>query len=103
MLFETNELTVDLMGANSGLNASDAHAYAQMIIAAQAREDYPEALSLIDEALFGSGQNHSKDSDCTVDPKTECCTRCGVHHGEACPACAGRGFHNPGCPRSVAA
>ena len=40
---------------------------------------------------------HHQDSDCTVDPKTDCCTECGVYHASPCPWCDGRGFHNPGC------
>lgn len=41
---------------------------------------------------------HTKDADCTVDPKTGCCFDCGVLHGDPCPGCGARGFHAPGCP-----
>jgi hypothetical protein len=33
-----------------------------------------------------------------VDPETQCCTGCGVYHGDPCPSCGGCGFHNEGCP-----
>ena len=36
---------------------------------------------------------HARDTDCTVDPKTDTCVRCGVYHGDPCPHCGGRGFH----------
>ena len=36
---------------------------------------------------------HTQDSDCSVDPVTDLCTVCGVHHGEPCEHCGGRGFH----------
>jgi hypothetical protein len=38
---------------------------------------------------------HTKDEECDVDPATDLCRGCGVHHGEPCPVCAGRGFHTP--------
>jgi len=41
---------------------------------------------------------HSQDSDCTLDPATDCCVECGVYHGDACPDCGERGFHTPDCP-----
>ena len=41
--------------------------------------------------------NHSKDSDCTVNPETLCCDVCGVAHGDECLDCGGRGYHKPGC------
>lgn len=44
--------------------------------------------------------DHGKDSDCTIDPETDCCTECGVWHADPCPDCGGRGFHNDGCFRS---
>ncbi len=41
---------------------------------------------------------HAKDSDCTVDPETLCCTECGVGHGcEPCPFCGGVAFHVGDC------
>jgi hypothetical protein len=42
-------------------------------------------------------REHSRDSDCTVDPKTDSCKTCGVYHGDPCPRCGGRGFHKPKC------
>ena len=41
---------------------------------------------------------HATDTDCTIDPATDCCTICGVDHSGECPDCHGRGFHRPGCP-----
>ena len=40
---------------------------------------------------------HEKDSDCDVDPQTNCCRVCGVDHSGQCPVCGGRGFHKEGC------
>jgi hypothetical protein len=39
---------------------------------------------------------HATDTDCTLGPD-DCCVECGVHHGDACPTCGGRGFHAEGC------
>lgn len=41
---------------------------------------------------------HFRDEDCTINPKTQCCTQCGVDHSTACLKCYGRGFHRLGCP-----
>ena len=46
---------------------------------------------------------HSVDGDCSVDPVTDTCRGCGVHHGNPCPECTGRAFHRPGCSRYVLA
>lgn len=45
---------------------------------------------------------HQKDSDCTVTGEDDdwTCTECGVWHGDPCPECEGRGFHNAGCSLS---
>lgn len=40
---------------------------------------------------------HNNDEDCTVG-RNGVCTGCGVYHGEPCPHCSGRGYHNEGCP-----
>jgi hypothetical protein len=40
---------------------------------------------------------HHHDSQCSVDPKTLCCTECGVDHSNPCLACGGHGFHKRGC------
>ena len=45
---------------------------------------------------------HSQDSDCTVDPATDLCVGCGVHHGEVCEHCGGRGFHRDDCSPPIA-
>ena len=42
-------------------------------------------------------QEHTQDEHCTVDPNTDCCSGCGVHHAEPCRVCGGRGFHRPNC------
>lgn len=39
---------------------------------------------------------HDKDSDCSVG-EDGTCSVCGADHGEPCPDCHGRAFHNPGC------
>lgn len=39
---------------------------------------------------------HTTDTDCTLDD-TDTCTVCGVTHGDPCPECGGRGYHNEGC------
>lgn len=46
---------------------------------------------------------HSKDSDCTVDPETGECVECHVWHDDPCPDCGGRGFHKEDCPQMVEA
>jgi hypothetical protein len=48
----------------------------------------------------GEIPEHSKDSDCIVDPRTDLCTVCGVMHGEPCPDCGGKGFHTSACTGS---
>lgn len=50
-----------------------------------------------------SKRRHTRDADCTLDPSGESCVYCGVYHGDPCPACGGRGFHDPRCPASEAA
>lgn len=40
---------------------------------------------------------HEKDTDCVVDPETNCCIECGVEHGARCFSCLQRAFHTPGC------
>lgn len=41
---------------------------------------------------------HTTDTDCTIDPATDCCAVCGVLHGDPCRDCAGCGYHRPDCP-----
>jgi len=40
---------------------------------------------------------HEKDSDCTIDPKTDLCVGFGVIHGDVCTDCGQRGYHRPDC------
>jgi hypothetical protein len=40
---------------------------------------------------------HTRDADCTVDPTTGTCFACGALHGDPCPDCGGRGYHEPAC------
>lgn len=40
---------------------------------------------------------HTTDADCSVDPATDVCTECGVHHGEPCRECGSAAFHEPDC------
>lgn len=40
---------------------------------------------------------HTIEFQCTVDPETDCCTECGVHHGTPCEECGGKAFHTPTC------
>ena len=49
------------------------------------------------EAMRAAGIPHDQDEHCTVDPSTDCCSVCGVHHVEPCVWCYGRAFHRPGC------
>lgn len=39
---------------------------------------------------------HHRDSDCTLD-EDDCCAICHVFHGDPCPTCGGRGYHEPDC------
>ena len=43
-----------------------------------------------------ASQSHSSDTDCTVGDDN-CCTVCGVEHGERCPTCGKRAYHTAGC------
>lgn len=53
---------------------------------------------VVDTPNRSGAARHTTDTDCTVDSRTDTCTACGVHHGDPCPDCQGRAFHNPGCP-----
>jgi hypothetical protein len=44
-----------------------------------------------------SQNQHTKESDCEVDPETGLCRGCGVDHSEECPECHGHGYHQDGC------
>jgi hypothetical protein len=44
----------------------------------------------------GRPVHHTNDSDCTLD-ESDTCIVCGVYHGDTCPMCGGRGYHNAGC------
>ena len=55
------------------------------------------ALWRVDRLLKETTVNHSQDSDCTVNPETNCCYGCGVEHGDPCPVCGGRGYHRADC------
>lgn len=48
-------------------------------------------------AMSSEANRHTADEHCDVDPTTDMCRGCGVHHGEACGHCGGRGFHRDGC------
>jgi hypothetical protein len=48
-------------------------------------------------ATVTAATSHKQDTDCTLSPQTDCCTVCGVLHGDPCPECKGRGYHNTGC------
>jgi DNA-directed RNA polymerase subunit RPC12/RpoP len=54
--------------------------------------------SVDEEPPAPSGPPHEKDEDCDVDPSTDLCRACSVHHGAPCHLCGGRGFHKPVCP-----
>ena len=45
---------------------------------------------------------HTRDSDCTVDPETNLCSICGVEYSEPCIECGGHAFHLEGCTLSDA-
>lgn len=57
------------------------------------------AISIASNALGITGHPpiHTRDSDCTIDPQTGCCTVCGVEHREPCPDCGHTAFHSAGC------
>ena len=43
---------------------------------------------------------HTRDDDCYVADSidaTDTCTICGAYHGDPCPDCGGRGYHEPEC------
>lgn len=40
---------------------------------------------------------HCADADCDIDPRTDTCRICQVHHGEPCGYCGGRAFHTQTC------
>jgi hypothetical protein len=40
--------------------------------------------------------DHSQDTDCTLD-RANCCIVCGVYHGDPCPLCGGRRYHDAKC------
>jgi len=42
---------------------------------------------------------HTKDSDCTVDPTTNLCTICQVEHLDPCLDCGQRAYHKSDCPQ----
>ena len=46
---------------------------------------------------FLPAHEHSIDAHCDVDPETDLCRICGVHHGDPCIDCDGRAFHLPNC------
>lgn len=39
---------------------------------------------------------HTQDTDCTLD-RGNCCIVCRVYHGDPCPLCGGRGYHEEKC------
>jgi hypothetical protein len=47
---------------------------------------------------MGMDIEHTKDSDCAVNPANDCCTTCGVMHGDACARCGQHAFHADDCP-----
>lgn len=57
-----------------------------------------QATKAVNAAGKAPRAQHTKDSDCTVDLETLCCTICGVDHSGECLDCGGRGFHKPECP-----
>lgn len=40
---------------------------------------------------------HASDSDCTLND-LGMCSECGVYHGDPCPDCGQRGYHDLRCP-----
>ena len=59
---------------------------------------HPESMECgcFGRAHAGELVNHQQDSDCDVDVYGEC-VLCGVLHGEPCPVCGGKGFHQYEC------
>lgn len=48
------------------------------------------------EAVPMTRPRHMSDGDCTLGDD-DCCTGCGVYHGDPCPECEGCGFHTATC------
>ena len=80
-------------GRTAGLDVTPCQDYQEMT-EAQAHAHY-EATD------HDCEQRHSQDSDCTVESETECCSGCGVYHGDPCPTCGGHAFHLDGCEENA--
>lgn len=45
-------------------------------------------------------KKHTSDKDCKGSiGKDDVCKVCGVSHGDPCPDCGGRGYHEKGCKK----
>jgi len=58
-----------------------------------ARNTYLNALAYVEEHGF---DEHTQDSDCTLD-EYGLCTVCRADHSSECPTCQGHGYHVPAC------
>lgn len=65
-------------------------------VRALAGEGYTGDLRAYVRACVERWRQHTDDAHCTVGPD-DFCTGCGVHHGDPCGVCGGRGFHVEGC------
>ncbi len=49
--------------------------------------------------ISGHGPHHTRDSHCAqfINPATDTCGLCGAVHGDPCPRCGGRAYHERSC------
>lgn len=96
------QVLVDNVPMFTSSNAPDAKKQADEMAALYATMNPKSkvlAIGIASDALGIPGRPpiHTRDSDCTIDPQTGCCTVCGVEHREPCPDCGHTAFHSAGC------
>jgi len=60
-------------------------------------KQHRDVMATVGSTYDPDGSTHHHDSHCNVDAETQACTVCGVHHGDPCSECGGRGFHMLSC------
>jgi hypothetical protein len=78
----------------AGVNKPSELTWAAFVEAVRTRAEVPEVIDVV------SAPHHETDADCSLGPD-DCCLTCGVHHGEPCGECGGRGFHRDSCSAGV--